>query len=259
MVDAGRFHYPVIDIPPDTICPRCDLIFNDTAGLQRHLASVEYPPPEGHSLVISSETPVGAPRSPALSRPPLRRALPVPQLAEQLVDVPVPEAVILARGRSAAGVIWYHVAARGGRSYWWMGGSRHVQWVRPEGFTASPGRYINTGQAEVVAVVDVPVVMQLKFQQSFVVFFMVPQLQFIDRVVVTSVASQRQGSQCKLCRKPESTDAVLGYGCCARRCATTGAMDGPDIAEYSGGSEVAVPGRGRPDNAKTAWRCDSQK
>ena len=26
VVDAGRFHYPVIDIPPDTICPRCDLI-----------------------------------------------------------------------------------------------------------------------------------------------------------------------------------------------------------------------------------------
>ena len=42
VVDAGRFHYPVIDIPPDTICPRCDLIFNDTAELQRHLASMEY-------------------------------------------------------------------------------------------------------------------------------------------------------------------------------------------------------------------------
>ena len=35
VVDAGRFHYPVIDIP-DTICPRCDLIFKDTAELQRH-------------------------------------------------------------------------------------------------------------------------------------------------------------------------------------------------------------------------------
>ena len=56
VVDAGRFHYPVIDIPPDTICPRCDLIFNDTAELQRHLASMEYPPPEGHSLVINAET-----------------------------------------------------------------------------------------------------------------------------------------------------------------------------------------------------------
>ena len=38
-----RFHYPVIDIPPDTICPRCDLIFNDTAEFQRPM---EYPPPE---------------------------------------------------------------------------------------------------------------------------------------------------------------------------------------------------------------------
>ena len=56
VVDAGRFHYLVIDIPPDTICPRCDLIFNDTAELQRHLASMEYPPPEGHSLVINAET-----------------------------------------------------------------------------------------------------------------------------------------------------------------------------------------------------------
>ena len=60
VVDAGRFHYPVIDIPPDTICPRCDLIFNDTAELQRHLASMVYPPPEGHSLVINAETPASA-------------------------------------------------------------------------------------------------------------------------------------------------------------------------------------------------------
>ena len=60
MVDAGRFHFPVIDIPPDTICPRCDLIFDDTAEFQRHLASMEYPPSERHSLVINAETSVGA-------------------------------------------------------------------------------------------------------------------------------------------------------------------------------------------------------
>ena len=40
--------------------PRCDLIFNDRAELQRHLASMEYPPPEGHSLVINAETSVDA-------------------------------------------------------------------------------------------------------------------------------------------------------------------------------------------------------
>ena len=60
VVYAGRFHDPVIDIPPDTICPRCDLIFNDTAELQRHLASGDCPPPEGHSLVINAETSAGA-------------------------------------------------------------------------------------------------------------------------------------------------------------------------------------------------------
>ena len=60
VVDAGRFHNLVMDIPPDTTCPRCDHFFNDTAELQRHLASMEYPPPEGHSLVINAETSVGA-------------------------------------------------------------------------------------------------------------------------------------------------------------------------------------------------------
>ena len=58
-------------------------------------------------------------------------------------------------------------------------------------------------------VVDVSVIMQLKFQQSFVEFYKLPQLQFIDRVVVISVASQRQGSQCKLCKIGDSTCSSL--------------------------------------------------
>ena len=85
------------------------------------------------------EQKIDVPKISSFSRPPLRRALPVPQLTEQLVDVPVPETV-------AAGAIWYHVAARRGWRYWWMGGIRHVQWRRREGFTDSPGRYFNTGQ-----------------------------------------------------------------------------------------------------------------
>ena len=60
VVDAGRFHYPFIDIPSDTICRRYDLIFKDTAELKRHLASMEYRPPGGHSFVINAETSVGA-------------------------------------------------------------------------------------------------------------------------------------------------------------------------------------------------------
>ena len=55
VVDAGRLHYLIIDILPDTICPRCDLIFNDTAEFLSHLASTEFPPPKGHALVINAE------------------------------------------------------------------------------------------------------------------------------------------------------------------------------------------------------------
>ena len=47
------------------------------------------------------------------------------------------------------------------------------------------------------------VILQLKFQQSFVVSVDVPQIPFIDRVVDISVASQRLGPQCLLCRRPE--------------------------------------------------------
>ena len=60
VVDAGRFHYLVIDIVADTRCPRCDLIFNDTAELQHRLATVEYPPPTGHPFVINGEASAGS-------------------------------------------------------------------------------------------------------------------------------------------------------------------------------------------------------
>ena len=72
---------------------------------------------------------------------PLRGVLREPLPVEQLADV-------LARGKCALGVVWYHVAARGGRerSYWWMDGTSHVQWRPPGGFTASPGQQTNTGR-----------------------------------------------------------------------------------------------------------------
>ena len=50
------------------------------------------------------------------------------------------------------------------------------------------------------AVVDVPVIISDMLQQFFVEFVEALQLQFID-IVVGFVASQRQGSQCKLCRR----------------------------------------------------------
>ena len=68
-----------------------------------------------------------------------------PQLVEQLVHVSVPELVIPARGRDARGTEWCQVAGRTG-VYWWTVRTNNTKWDRPEGFTASPGRYTNIGQ-----------------------------------------------------------------------------------------------------------------
>ena len=56
---------------------------------------------------------------------PQRRVLSEPQLVEQLVDVPVPEMVILAHGSSGG--------------CWWQTGTRHVKWDLPQAFTALGG------------------------------------------------------------------------------------------------------------------------
>ena len=53
--------------------------------------------------------------------------------------------------------------------------------------------------------------MQLKFQESFVVSVDVPQIPFMDRVVVILVASQRQGRIVQIVQKTgDSPGAVLG-------------------------------------------------
>ena len=49
---------------------------------------------------------IDVPKISSLSRPPLRRALPVPQTAEQLVDVPLPAWMRLALGTDADGRAW---------------------------------------------------------------------------------------------------------------------------------------------------------
>ena len=67
------------------------------------------------------------------------------QLVEQLVEVPLPNPVLLAHGRAANGIRWCQLH-RDGAIYWWMPGTRYVRWSAPQGITASPGRYTNTGQ-----------------------------------------------------------------------------------------------------------------
>ena len=74
----------------------------------------------------------GVPRRPVLREP-------------EVEEVPVPETVVLAHGRDAAGRTWLHVHGPRG-ACWWMLGSSHVQWRPPDGLTASPGRCTNTGR-----------------------------------------------------------------------------------------------------------------
>ena len=62
-----------------------------------------------------------------------RSSLRAPQMAGQLVDVPVPPVLLLASGRDSAGHEWFQLKGRLG-VYWWMVGTNHT----PEGFTASP-------------------------------------------------------------------------------------------------------------------------
>ena len=57
--------------------------------------------------------------------------------------------------------------------------------------------------ASVYGAVDVSVIMQLKFQQSFVEFYLVPHLQFIDRVVFFFQLLHRDRAYSANCAKPE--------------------------------------------------------
>ena len=78
-----------------------------------------------------------------------RSVLRSPQMAEQLVDVPVPsvrEVTIVAPFVDTAGRTWYCISRQDGGFSWWLAGTSHHQGTHPEGITASPGRYMNTGQ-----------------------------------------------------------------------------------------------------------------
>ena len=81
---------------------------------------------------------------------PPRAVLRVPQMAEQLVEVPtvpcLPQGMtILARFSDAAGHSWSQIAGPT-EVFWWRSGTLHVQWTPPDLYTARPGRYTNTGR-----------------------------------------------------------------------------------------------------------------
>ena len=80
------------------------------------------------------------------------------------------------------------------------------------------------------AVVDVPVIISDKLQQSFVESVEVPQTQFIDSMVGFPVASQRQGSQCKLCRRRRFARCSSWIGTRPSLC--NDRPDGPDSSVW---------------------------
>ena len=74
-----------------------------------------------------------------------RAVLRAPQLVEQLVDVPLPRRVTLAGGKDGVGHPWSQAWVLEG-VYCWKLGTQQTQWTSPDGFTAGPRRYVNTGQ-----------------------------------------------------------------------------------------------------------------
>ena len=103
------------------------------------------------------------------------------------------------------------------------------------------------------SVMDVSVIMQLNFQQPFVEFF-VPQLhQFIDRVVVISVASQRQGLQCKLCKTGDSTVELFAKVLTCPCCVCRDSAENCGLPAAAGNDKVVdVPDAGW---CATSWVC----
>ena len=113
---------------------------------------------------------------------PQRALLRAPQLAEQLVEVPTTP------GYAFAVLAVQTLGWREARALF-------------EQLAARPGRDTNTAGAMVAEACGRLCDHAAPFQQVFVEFVKVPQLQYIDSMVGFPVASQRQGSQCKLCRR----------------------------------------------------------
>ena len=120
---------------------------------------------------------------------PHRAALREPQLAEQLAEVP--ETAVLARGRGELGVQWCQVVERGGSIGGWLALAKSSG---PAWRDSPPdqGGFLILGKAEAVVVVDVPVNMQLKIQQSSPIDSgRCLRIPFIDRVLVFPVLRAR--------------------------------------------------------------------
>ena len=120
-----------------------------------------------------------------------RVVLRVPQMAEQLVDVPVPEKVLQV-SRGATSLRGEGTATGGCRALATSSGPP------PVGLHRQPrGGVQIRGNAAMVA--DVLVIMHDKFQQSLPIDSEVPQFQFFDRVLDIPVVPQWTGDSAEIC------------------------------------------------------------
>ena len=126
---------------------------------------------------------------------PSRLSVREPQLADQLVEVPpiVPHVVPQSFFAAADGYVWRQLSGPTG-AYWWMGGLLPHPVGPHRGIPPGQGgiQILAAGTLADVAVVDVPVNMQHKFQQSLV-------LLSVHQQVVLPVAAQRQVCTALLC------------------------------------------------------------
>ena len=133
-----------------------------------------------------------------------------PQMVEQLVEVPVPESVLVACGTDFAGVEWRQF--RAGSSGVWDARSTPGGGNARLGSPPAQGGIQILDKAEAVRrplVVHVPVLFSDKFLQSKEFHRLVPQIQFISRVWDFLLWSRDEYARCQTVQKI-SPGAVLG-------------------------------------------------
>ena len=142
----------------------------------------------------------------SLHRVPQLSSLLEPQVVEQLVDVSVPESVILARGRDAAGITWCQVAGHQGTRRGLLVDDGHTSRpVDPAGIHRQlRAEKKLLGKAEVVAVVDV-LVKQAPQAPDVLADrqWKVPQVPFIDSVLDFLFCHRDGYELCKPCSRLE--------------------------------------------------------
>ena len=166
--------------PDQTVCPTCLVHRSGYSGATRSrlstspLQTLDDPAPQMVEQLVEvfrlidtrvPEQVIDVPKITSQDVIPPRAVLRVPQMAEQLVEVPtvpcLPQGMtILARFSDAAGHSWSQVAGPTTGVFWWRSGTLHVQWTPSQRGTPPGQGGIQILAAVGTPVVDVPVTLQ---------------------------------------------------------------------------------------------------